>query len=114
VLEAALAAAILLALAALAAGAGGVQTLFIAGAAAVALGLAVGVPAGVGYHIALHRALAPLDALDPGWWWRPTRYHARIPAAERRRVMAWFTVGAAGFLVAVTGCALVLVAALAM
>lgn len=112
-LELAVAAAIAVVLIVSAAGEGAVRLLFAAGGAAVALGLAAGIPAGVGYHVALHRALAALGAVERGWWWRPTSYHARLPAAARAVVMPWFRAGAAGFAVTLAGCALVLAAVLA-
>lgn len=85
-----------------------------AGAVTVALGLLVGVAAGIVYHAVLFRALAPTGALPPGWWWRPTILHPRLTPAQRRRVLPWFYAGAAGFLVTLAGCAVVLVAILTM
>jgi hypothetical protein len=85
-----------------------------AGAGVLALGLIVGVAAGVVYHAALYRALAPLGILRPGWWWRPTSLHVHLTPAQRRRIMPWFGIGAAGFFVVLTGCALVLAAIVAM
>ena len=81
-----------------------------AGAGIVALGLIVGVIAGVVYHVKLFRALAPLGILRPGWWWRPTDLHVRLSPEARRRVLPWFYAGAAGFAVALAGCAVVLAA----
>lgn len=88
--------------------------LLLAGGALLAVGLVAGVAAGIAYHVALYRALAPLGLLRPGWWWRPTSLHGRIPAEERPRVMPWFHAGAAGFFVALAGCAVLLAAVLAM
>jgi hypothetical protein len=68
----------------------------------VVLSFLVGVIAGLGYHVVLHRELAPLPR---GWWWSPTRLHARLGPAQRRRVMPWFVVGAAGFVGSLLGCA---------
>jgi hypothetical protein len=85
-----------------------------AGVGVVALGLIVGCAAGVVYHVALYRALAPLGVVRPGWWWRPTMLHAHLSPALRRRVMPWFYAGAAGFVVALAGCAVVLVAIVTM
>jgi hypothetical protein len=85
-----------------------------AGAGVLALGLVAGVGAGVVYHVALYRALAPLGALGSGWWWRPTSFHPHLTPRLRRRVMPWFYVGAAGFFLALAGCAIVLAAILTM
>ena len=94
-------------------GEGVVRLLYASGAVAIALGLAAGIPAGVAYHLALFRALARGGAIPPGWWWHPTRLHDGLPDAGRRRVMPWFRAGAAGFLLALAGCALILAALLA-
>ena len=112
-LEIALAAAVALLLLATAAGEGAVQLLFVGGAGAVALGLAAGIPAGIAYHVALHRALSAAGSVPRRWWWHPTRLHRSLPAARLRRVMPWFRAGAAGFALALAGCALVLAAVLA-
>ena len=85
-----------------------------AGAGVTAFGLSVGVAAGVVYHAALFRALSPLGILRPGWWWRPTSLHVHLSSAQRRSVMPWFSVGAAGFFVALAGCAVVLAAIVTM
>jgi hypothetical protein len=88
--------------------------LLYAGTCVTALGLFVGVAAGVVYHVALFRALAPLGILQSGWWWRPTSLHARLSSAQRRKVVPWFYTGAAGFFVALAGCAVVLAAIVTM
>jgi len=79
------------------------------GAATAGIGLAVGVVVGIGYHVALYRALAPGGLLGPRWWWRPTSYNHSLPAASRRTVMSWFYAGVISMVVALAGCALVLV-----
>lgn len=112
-LEITLASAIALLLLAFAGGDGAVHLLFVAGAAAIALGLAAGIPAGIAYHLALSRALAAGGAVPPRWWWHPTRLHGSIPETRRRSVMPWFHAGAVGFLLALAGCILVLAAVLA-
>ena len=111
--EIALAAAVVLVLLAAVAGEGAVQLLFVCGAGAVALGLAAGIPAGIAYHLALRRALAAHGNVPRRWWWHPTRLHGSLPAARLRPVMPWFRAGAAGFVLALGGCALVLAAVLA-
>ncbi|HWR97917.1 MAG TPA: hypothetical protein VN317_05785 [Candidatus Methanoperedens sp.] len=112
-LEIALAAAIALILLASAAGDGVVHLLFLSGAAAILLGLVAGIPAGIVYHALLFRALAAHGSVTPRWWWHPTRLHASLPAAARRPFLPWFRAGAAGFLLAIVGCILVLAALLA-
>ena len=88
--------------------------LLFTGAGVLTVGLIVGVAAGVVYHLALFRALSALEILRPGWWWQPTSLHQHLSPALRRRVMPWFYAGAAGFFVALAGCAVVLVAIVAM
>lgn len=87
------------------------DTVLVCGAALVALGMLLGVPAGVLYHVALHRALRPRGALPARWWVAPLELHPRLEALDRRRVMPWFWLGAAGFLVTCLGCALVAIGA---
>jgi hypothetical protein len=69
----------------------------------------IGTIAGIGYHVVLHRTLAPLP---PRWWWSPTSLHARLDPGQRRRVIPWFVVGAAGFVGSLLGCAAFLSAVL--
>jgi hypothetical protein len=88
--------------------------LLIVGAAMVAVGLTVGVVVGISYHLALYRALAPIGILGSRWWWRPTSYNARLPAANRRTVMSWFYAGATSMVVALVGCTLILASILLM
>jgi hypothetical protein len=77
------------------------------------LGAAFGVPSGVAYHVALHRALAPRGALPKGWLMRPLDLHDRLSPSERPLVLGLCYAGATGFVVicvgiAIVGCALVL------
>ena len=90
------------------------ELLLGAGVVVLALGLIVGVAAGLVYHVVLFRVLAPLGVLRRGWWWRPTSMHVHLSPPLRQRVMPWFHAGAAGFFVALAGCALVLAAVLTM
>ena len=85
--------------------------LLVAGAWAIAIGLAFGVPTGAVYHVALRRSLLAASRLPERWWWNPTALHDRIPEADRTHVLAWCYAGAAGFLVTVLGCALVAISA---
>lgn len=82
---------------------------FGVGVALVALGMAIGVPAGALYHVRLYRAVRPTSAR---WWLHPTALHGSVPDGLRRGVMRWFRVGAVGFVLAVVGCAMVAVGAL--
>jgi hypothetical protein len=88
--------------------------LMSAGGIAAVLGLALGIVAGIGYHAALYRALAPLGKLRTGWLWRPTGYHALLTPAQRRAVMPWFYAGVTTMFMALSGCALILAGILIM
>ena len=81
---------------------------FGCGVALVALGMAVGVPAGALYHLQLYRALRPTGAR---WWLHPTGLHGQLRDGQRGAVMRWFRIGAVGFLVAIIGCVMVAVGA---
>lgn len=77
------------------------------------LGAAVGVPSGVAYHVALHRALSPRGELPSGWLLRPLELHPRLRPDERPLVLSLCYLGAAGFVaicvgIAIVGCALFL------
>jgi hypothetical protein len=79
------------------------------GVSLVALGMAIGVPAGAVYHLQLFRAVRPTEAR---WWLHPTGLHDRLPDGTRGVVMRWFRLGAIGFVLAIVGCAMVAVGAL--
>jgi hypothetical protein len=73
------------------------------------VGLAVGILGGLLYHVRLAQALRPRGLLDRYWIWHPTRLHVHLVegSQDRRRVFAWFSVGAFGWVVAIAGCGLV-------
>ena len=85
------------------------EVTFGIGVSLVALGMAIGVPAGTLYHVQLFRAVRPSGTR---WWLHPTGLHDQLPADSRGSVMRWFRIGAAGFVVAIVGCAMVAVGAL--
>jgi hypothetical protein len=74
----------------------------------VALGMAIGVPAGAIYHLQLFRAVRPTGLR---WWLNPTALHGQLPEGTRGGVMRWFKLGAAGFVLAIVGCLLAAVGA---
>lgn len=78
------------------------------GVSLVALGMAIGVPAGALYHVQLYRAVRPTA---PRWWLHPTGLHPQLKDGQRGAVMRWFKIGALGFLLAITGCLMVAVGA---
>ncbi len=86
-----------------------VMTLIWAGALTIVAGMALGLPAGVGYHVAMHRGLASSGIRAPKWWWSPVRYHGQLDAASRSSVMPWFIAGVIGATLAFIGCAILVV-----
>ena len=70
----------------------------------VALGLALGVPTGVVYHVQLYRRLQPRGELERRWWIAPIKQHVHLRDGERLGVLAWCALGALGFLIAMAGC----------
>ncbi len=85
------------------------EYVFGGGWALVAIGMALGVPTGFWYHVALYRRLRPHGPLPSGWWWHPTQLHGRLSEAERPGVLVWFLLGGIGFLIAIGGVLLVAV-----
>jgi hypothetical protein len=86
--------------------------LFGAGLGLMALGLLVGVPAGLAYHVRLYRALAPRGLLGRAWWLHPTGLHGALSDGDRRHLRVPFRLGAAGFVIALLGCLLFAIGAL--
>jgi hypothetical protein len=82
------------------------EFLFGGGIALIGLGMAVGVPAGIAYHVVLYRTLKPRAPLPKWWLLNPFGLHDRLTSDEKRPVMRWARVGAAGFVVAMLGCVL--------
>jgi hypothetical protein len=78
----------------------------------MALGLLLGAPGGLGYHVVLRRELLRLSLLTPGWIWRPTSFHGSLDDLGMVRVRPWFLAGAFGFLLIMMGGALLLVTVL--
>jgi hypothetical protein len=70
----------------------------------VLVGLVLGVPAGALYHLRLYTLARPRPR--GRWWLHPTAHHGLLSAQARPEVLFWFKLGAAGFVLAVAGCAL--------
>jgi hypothetical protein len=85
------------------------ETLLLAGALIALGGLALCVPAGLGYHVFMRRGLAEHGAVPPGWYWSPTRYHHVLSPGAFRAVLPFIVCGVTGVLMAFLGCALALV-----
>lgn len=85
---------------------------YIVGTSLILIGVGglFGLPAGVGYHVALRRELLRRGPLPARWLWEPTHQHRLLDAAAQARIRPWFAVGAAGFLLIVVGALLGVVA----
>lgn len=104
---------VLVVVALLSAGAWAPVSWILAGAAGLlGLGLVIGVPTGLWYHVALRRALLSHGDLPPHWWLRPTAYHDRLTDDERPAVLPWFYAGGVGFVFTALSCVVLLAAAL--
>ena len=86
-----------------------VLTLLWVGVATIIAGMGLGLPAGVGYHVAMHRGLAASRIEAGKWWWSPVRYHGQLETRSRRAVMRWFVAGVIGATLAFVGCAILVV-----
>lgn len=82
------------------------ETIALAGVLCALGGALLGLPTGLAYHLRLHALLAPRGLLPPRWWVSPVRYHRHLDVAERKEVMRWFYAGGVGFLLTMTGCAI--------
>jgi hypothetical protein len=78
-------------------------TLMWGSVAVIGLGCVIGIPTGVAYHIVLHRELARIDRLTPGWVWRPIQQHVHLDEGALSRVRPWFWSGGISFLVICLG-----------
>ncbi len=78
--------------------------LFQLGAALVAAGMALGVPAGLLYHLRLREGLLRSGDLPALWWVHPVHHHPRLDERGLRAIRPSFYAGAAGFGVAALGC----------
>lgn len=79
------------------------ESLIRSGMALAAVGFAYGIPTAIVYHGLLYRALTRCHRLPRRWWLSPTSHHARLPADDRRSVLAWGAVGGSGFVVVLLG-----------
>ncbi|MEL6195602.1 MAG: hypothetical protein AAFZ38_04595 [Myxococcota bacterium] len=80
----------------------------------IGLGMLVGTPSGVVYHIALYRALKAHRIHAPDWWWNPTRHHRSFPHRLSLGVRIPFYAGAFGAGLSFLGCAGLLLALMRM
>ena len=80
-----------------------------AGITFIVIGLILGVPIGVYYHLLLFQRIKLLGRELKGWWISPHRYHESLPEKERRILSRWFWIGAVFFNITMIGCELVFI-----
>lgn len=66
-------------------------------------GFLFGVPTGVYYHVVLRRELSRRGPVPPRWWLRPHHFHAELDDDARARVLPFWFMGGAGFLLTMLG-----------
>ena len=86
--------------------------LAILGLAILCLGLAIGVPTGLWYHVVLYRIVSPRISVPRRWWLSPSSLHSHLTAADWRRITPWYRIGGVGFALCVLGGAAAIAASL--
>ena len=79
------------------------EALIIVGSTLAAVGIIVGLPGGLLYHLKLRTELLQVGALPERWWLHPTREHDRLRPEQWQRVRWAHLTGALGFVVIMLG-----------
>ena len=79
------------------------EALVIVGSSLTAIGLLVGLPGGLFYHLKLRAELLSLGSPPQRWWLYPTDQHALLRTHQWRRVQPAFLAGAIGFAITILG-----------
>ena len=90
----------------------GIELQVVLGTVLTLVGLVGGGGAGIVYHLRLRAALVRLGADTRGWLLAPVSRHDLLDERAKRRVLPWFRIGAAGFLVCLVGIGTIVVAVL--
>jgi hypothetical protein len=75
----------------------------LAGIGLLGIGLAVGLPAGLWYHVILYRFVSPKIRVPRAWWLSPLALHRHLTDAERHSIALWYRIGGLGFALSVAG-----------
>jgi hypothetical protein len=67
------------------------------------LGLVMGLPTGLWYHVILYRYVSLKVPLPRTWWLSPSELHRHLTDAEQRRIAPWYRIGGVGFVLCVLG-----------
>ncbi|HET8575878.1 MAG TPA: hypothetical protein VFO18_02175 [Methylomirabilota bacterium] len=73
------------------------------GLSTLLLGLVMGVPTGVWYHVILYRFVSAKAPLPRTWWLSPSTLHRQLTDAEQSRIRPWYRIGGLGFVLCVAG-----------
>ncbi|MBM4133339.1 MAG: hypothetical protein FJ245_06165 [Nitrospira sp.] len=79
------------------------QLMTAVGLLTLLLGLVVGVPTGLWYHVVLYRVLSKKNVLPAKWWWAPADLHPHLTHDELAQIKPWFALGGIGFLLSLAG-----------
>ena len=80
--------------------------LLAVGALCVGVGLVLGLPVALYYHLRLFRGLHRLGASTERWWVDPRPLQQALPEREQQVLTRLFWIGGAGFLLTMVGCVL--------
>jgi hypothetical protein len=75
----------------------------VTGLCILLLGLAVGVSAGLWYHVILYRFVSAKVPLSRTWWLSPSTLHRHLTDREQRWIRPWYRLGGIGFVLCVAG-----------
>lgn len=84
-----------------------IEALLLCGAALIAAGFLIGIPAGTLYHLKLYRCMSLRGPVPRSFWLRPTSMHGELEAGEWSGIAPWFLLGGTGFALIVLGCVIV-------
>ena len=73
------------------------------GMGALLLGLLVGVPTGLWYHVLLYRFVSAKTLVPRLWWLSPSELHRHLNEAEQQHIAPWYRVGGLGFVLSALG-----------
>ncbi len=67
------------------------------------VGLVLGVPTGLWYHVVLYRFVASRVSVPSRWWLSPSNLHRHLTDDEERHIRPWYRIGGVGFVLCVAG-----------
>ena len=73
------------------------------GASVLLLGLAMALPTGIWYHVAIYRCVSAKMPLPTTWWFSPAGLHVHLTEIEQQRIRPWYRIGGIGFVLCLIG-----------